>query len=95
MSTLSIPTGEHGTVGYLVVQAHANPVAFMSLLGKVLPSTLLAENENGDTEPVEIITRVVWPKDKDGNIIWPEWMLEQKPEAYGAMSSSGLGIPVK
>ena len=65
--------GEHGTVGYLVVQAHANPVAFMSLLGKVLPSTLLAENENGDTEPVEIITRVVWPKDKDSNIVYPSW----------------------
>jgi hypothetical protein len=30
-------SGERGTVGYLVVQAHANPAAFMSLLAKVLP----------------------------------------------------------
>lgn len=27
----------YGTVGYLKVQAKENPVAFMSLLGKVLP----------------------------------------------------------
>ena len=37
--------GEHGTVGYLVVQAHANPTAFMSLLGKVLPTTLTGGTE--------------------------------------------------
>lgn len=29
--------GPQGTVGYLTAQAHANPTAFLSLLGKVLP----------------------------------------------------------
>lgn len=29
--------GPQGTVGYLTVQATANPAAFMSLLGKILP----------------------------------------------------------
>ena len=36
--------GEDGIAGYLVVQAHANPVAFMGLLGKVLPMTLTEES---------------------------------------------------
>jgi hypothetical protein len=71
--------GEHGTVGYLVVQAHANPAAFMSLLGKVLPMTITDTAQNEEIKFV-IEERVVYPKDKDGNIIWPEWMLEQKPE---------------
>jgi hypothetical protein len=29
-----------GTVGYLQAQANENPTAFLSLLGKVLPSTI-------------------------------------------------------
>lgn len=29
--------GPQGTVGYLTAQAQANPTAFLSLLGKVLP----------------------------------------------------------
>lgn len=34
-----------GGVDYLVRQAEANPAAFMSLLGKVLPTTLTADPE--------------------------------------------------
>lgn len=38
--------GEGGTVGYLTAQATANPAAFMTLLGKVLPTTLANDPDN-------------------------------------------------
>jgi hypothetical protein len=63
---------EHGTVAYLVVQAHANPVAFMSLLGKVLPMTLTSGTEKDDA-PTKIITEVVWPIGPDGKRVYPSW----------------------
>jgi hypothetical protein len=37
--------GPEGTVGYLRMQATANPGPFMSLLGKVLPTQLTGEND--------------------------------------------------
>ena len=64
--------GEHGTVGYLVVQAHANPTAFMSLLGKVLPTTLTGGTEKDDA-PLKIISEVVWPIGPDGKRVYPSW----------------------
>ena len=63
--------GEHGTVGYLVVQAHANPTAFMSLLGRLSMAIADAE-QNGETKFV-VGRHVVWPKDKNDNIIRPSW----------------------
>jgi len=42
--------GEDGIVGYLVVQALANPSAFMSLLCKVLPMTITDTAQNGETK---------------------------------------------
>jgi hypothetical protein len=72
--------GEDGIVGYLVVQAHANPVAFMSPLGKVLPMTIADTGQNGETKFV-LEERIVWSKDKDGNIIWPQPAEEKRPEA--------------
>jgi hypothetical protein len=38
--------GDLGTVGYLTAQASANPAAFMTLLGKVLPTTLAGDADN-------------------------------------------------
>jgi hypothetical protein len=64
--------GEDGIVGYLVAQALANPVAFMSLLGKVLPMTLTGGTEKDDA-PVKIITEVVWPIGPDGKRVYPSW----------------------
>ena len=64
--------GEDGIVGYLVAQALANPAAFMSLLGKVLPMTIADAEQNKETKYV-VQTSFVWPKDKDGNIIKPSW----------------------
>jgi len=64
--------GEHGTVGYLVVQAHANPTAFMSLLGKVLPTALTGGTEKDDA-PLKIISEVVWPIGPDGKRVYPSW----------------------
>jgi hypothetical protein len=37
-----------GRVGYLAVQAQENPVAFMTLLGKVLPTQIAGAGENGE-----------------------------------------------
>lgn len=38
--------GEGGTAGYLTRQADANPAAFMTLLGKVLPTMLAGDEES-------------------------------------------------
>lgn len=46
--------GDDGTSGYLVRQAHENPVAFLSLLGKVLPTTVSGDPDN----PMSVITRI-------------------------------------
>jgi hypothetical protein len=37
---------EDGGVGYLMKQANEQPVAFMTLIGKVLPTTLANDPEN-------------------------------------------------
>jgi hypothetical protein len=68
-----------------VVQAHANPAAFMSLLGKVLPMTIADAAQNEETKFV-FEQRFVWPKDKDGNIIWPEWAREKDPKALSQIA---------
>jgi hypothetical protein len=82
--------GEDGIVGYLVVQAHANPVAFMSLLGKVLPMTIADTAENEETNFV-VTTHYVWPKDKDGNIIKPSWW-EDGEKGYLSVRRAREGI---
>lgn len=46
--------GKVGMVSYLEHQAHENPQAFMSLLGKVLPIQLRAEIEGDVTHVVEL-----------------------------------------
>lgn len=46
--------GEGGTAGYLTLQAAQNPAAFMTLLGKVLPTTLAGDPDN----PLALITRI-------------------------------------
>jgi hypothetical protein len=45
---------EQGSVGYLQAQAKANPVAFLSLVGKVLPMEVTGEGGG----PVIIVTGV-------------------------------------
>lgn len=42
-----------GGVGYLLTQAHDNPNAFMTLVGKVLPLTVAGDPAN----PLEVVTR--------------------------------------
>jgi len=46
-----------GGVGWLAKQADENPVAFMALLGKLLPSDLQVSGANG--EPITSITRTI------------------------------------
>lgn len=47
-------TGEDGLVSYLTQQAEENPVAFMGLLGKVLPLQIAGDPD----QPVKTITRI-------------------------------------
>ena len=55
---------EAGGQAYLVKQAAVNPVAFMTLVGKVLP--LQVAGEDGAPIPVSIVERVIVdPKAKD------------------------------
>lgn len=51
-----------GTVGYLTHQAGENPVAFMALLGKVLPMTVEGTGKGGALR-IEVMTGV--PRDGD------------------------------
>lgn len=51
-----------GGVGYLKEQAAANPVAFMGLLGRILPMQVQGPGANGE-HIVEIAWRVVDPAD--------------------------------
>ena len=86
--------GEDGIVGYLVVQALANPAAFMSLLGKVLPMTIADAEQNRETKYV-VESHVVWPKDKDGNIIWAEWAKEKsgRPQPINGLRAAAIRRP--
>ncbi|MFY9841199.1 MAG: hypothetical protein WAK55_32965 [Xanthobacteraceae bacterium] len=68
--------GEDGIVGYLRLQALANPAAFLSLLGKVLPMTIADTEQNRETRYV-VKTQIVWPKDKDGYIVYPSWWKDE------------------
>jgi hypothetical protein len=50
-----------GLVGYLALQARENPVAFMGLLGKLVPSQIAAEvTQNVATVTDEIMTPEEW-----------------------------------
>lgn len=46
--------GKDGLVGYLTMQATANPQSFLPLLGKVLPMQVTGE----DGGPIRTVTRV-------------------------------------
>jgi hypothetical protein len=46
LEAANLAGGEGGTVQYLRTQASANPTAFMSLLGRVLPMTMAGDKDN-------------------------------------------------
>ena len=54
-----------GGQAYLMQQAEENPTAFLTLLGKVLPTTLSGDSEN----PLKVFTQVAYvivdPKEPD------------------------------
>lgn len=60
---LQAAQGAHkdGMVGYLKQQAENNPTAFMTLLGKVLPTTLASDPTNPMPAP-QFIVQPVTPK---------------------------------
>lgn len=57
--------GENGMLGYLSVQATANPTAFLSLLGKVLPMTVAGDPDNPLQQVTEVRFSVVHPRRTD------------------------------
>lgn len=51
--------GQGGVTGYLTAQASANPTAFLSLLGKVLPMQVTGDKDNPLAIAVSRIERVI------------------------------------
>ena len=74
------PDAESGTVAYLEQIAIQEPASFCSLLGKVLPMTI-ADTEQTEENKIVIERHVIWPKDKDGNIIKPSWWVDEENTA--------------
>jgi hypothetical protein len=56
---------ETGGQQYLVEQSKSNPVAFLGLIGRVLPMTIQGDKDN----PVKTIFEIRWgqPESTDGN----------------------------
>ena len=55
--------GKEGLVGYLRLQARENPVAFLGLLGKLVPSQIKAEvTQSVATVTADIMTPEQWAK---------------------------------
>ena len=54
LEALEAAGGEGGSVGYLTTQAATNPASFMTLVGKVLPTTVAGDPDN----PLATITRI-------------------------------------
>ena len=63
LEAADIAGGKEGLVGYLALQARENPVAFMGLLGKLVPSQIAAEVTQGvATVTAEMMTPEEWAK---------------------------------
>lgn len=61
LEAADIAGGKEGLVGYLRSQARENPVAFMGLLGKLVPSQIAADVTQGVARvTAEIMTPEEW-----------------------------------
>ena len=61
LEAADIAGGKAGLVGYLALQARENPVAFMGLLGKLVPSQIAAEvTQSVVTVTADIMTPEQW-----------------------------------
>lgn len=54
--------GKEGTEGYLATQAIQNPNAFMSLLGKALPLTVVGDKDNPLSHNISVSIKPVSQK---------------------------------
>jgi hypothetical protein len=61
LGALEAAGGEEGSVGYLRRLAVENSSAFASLLGRVLPSTLAADESSGGRVSMTFVREIVWP----------------------------------
>jgi hypothetical protein len=63
LEAANLAGGKGGTVQYLQTQASANPTAFMSLLGRVLPMTVGGDKDNPINVRSTIEINIVDPAD--------------------------------
>lgn len=63
LGALSDAGGQH----YLRQQASENPAAFLTLIGKVLPSEIKAEHSGPEGGPISINVRFIRPKPDAGS----------------------------
>jgi hypothetical protein len=63
LEAANLAGGAGGTVQYLQTQASANPTAFMSLLGRVLPMTVGGDKDNPINIRSTIEINIVDPAD--------------------------------
>ena len=61
LGALEAAGGPEGSVGYLRRLAVENSSAFASLLGRVLPSTLAADESSGGRVSMTFVREIVWP----------------------------------
>ena len=61
LGALEAAGGKEGSVGYLRRLAVENSSAFASLLGKVLPTTLAADDSNGGRVEFRFVREIVYP----------------------------------
>lgn len=54
LEALEAAGGDGGSVGYLILQAQENPASFMTLVGKVLPTTMAGDPDN----PLMVVTQI-------------------------------------
>jgi len=85
-----------GGAKYLERQAHANPVAFMGLLGKILPHQMKLEADMKGDQPVTI--NLSWLTPDRFNAPWREeaaLLQDIAPQALGApLRASPDAVPV-
>ena len=84
LEAADIAGGKAGLVGYLALQARENPVAFMGLLGKLVPSQIAAEvTQNVATVTDEMMTPEEWAEQWAERMAWVKGKSDRK-SAYNA-----------
>ena len=83
--------GKAGLVGYLALQAKENPVAFMGLLGKLVPSQIAAEvTQSVATVTDEMMTPEEWARHCQKFCVVSHTIPAREGEQYGKSKTLGV-----